>query len=172
MKNKSTIVAYTFIILSFCITLPVNANNASYGAAGAAQLSDNQLTLTKMLNLALEDEYLARGEYQKIINTFGQRRPFTNIIKAESTHISLLQPLFIKYDIPQSADRGMELAIIPNTFSETFKIGEKAEIDNIAMYQRFLKKDLNADVRSVFERLLKGSENHLAAFQRQINKNK
>jgi len=171
MKNQSTIIACAMLMLSVCMTLPVSAENADYGAASAAQLTDNELTLTKMLNLALEDEYLARGEYQKIIDTFGERRPFTNIIKAESTHISLLLPLFDKYNIEQSPDRGLELAVIPSTYEQTFKVGVDAELANIAMYQRFLQKDLSPDVRDVFERLLNGSEHHLAAFEKQLNKN-
>ncbi|MCK5834298.1 MAG: DUF2202 domain-containing protein, partial [Lentisphaeria bacterium] len=119
-----------------------------------------------MLKFALEDEYLARGEYQKIMNKFGQRRPFSNIIEAEKRHIAMLLPLFKKYKVPVSPDRGLELAVIPATFSETFPIGVKAEEVNIEMYERFLKQKLPEDVRSVFERLLSGSQNHLAAFSR------
>lgn len=170
MKAKSTIVLCAILALSLGGTIPSYAQNNNYGAASASQLTDEQLTLSKMLNLALEDEYLARGEYNKIIDTYGQQRPYINIIKAETRHISLLTPLFEKYNISQSDDRGLELAVIPATYNETFQIGVDAEIANIEMYQRFLEKDLPKDVRSVFERLLNGSKNHLAAFQKQVDK--
>ncbi len=39
-------------------------------------------------------------------------------------------------------------------------------MENIAMYERFLKTNLPDDVREVFSRLLAGSKNHLDAFKR------
>jgi hypothetical protein len=119
-----------------------------------------------MLVLAIQDEYLALGEYQKVIETFGSRRPFSNIIKAEERHISWLEPLFTKYGVELPADRGLELAKIPATFTEALQVGVDAEIANISMYERFLKKDLPEDIRDVFNRLLSGSKNHLDAFKR------
>ncbi|MBN1416370.1 MAG: DUF2202 domain-containing protein [Bacteroidales bacterium] len=119
-----------------------------------------------MLVFAIQDEYLARGEYEKVIEKFGSQRPFSNIIKAEERHISWLTPLFEKYNIILPPDRGLELARVPETFPEALQIGVEAEIANIAMYERFLKKDLPADIRDVFSCLLGGSENHLAAFKR------
>ena len=40
------------------------------------------------------------------------------------------------------------------------------EIENIAMYERFLQQELPKDVRQVFESLKNASENHLRAFRR------
>jgi len=163
---------FVFFLAILClgVALPVRAADDSYGAAGAARLADEELTLAKMLSLAIEDEYLARGEYKKVIETFGERQPFTNIIKAEEKHISWLRPLFTKHDVVPPLDRGLELAKVPPTFAETFQIGVDAEIANIAMYERFLKKDLPADVRDVFNRLLAGSKNHLASFKKGVGK--
>ena len=47
---------------------------------------------------AINDEYKARTLYQKVIDKFGAVRPFSNIIKAEETHIGELKLLFKKYD--------------------------------------------------------------------------
>ena len=118
-----------------------------------------------MLTFALQDEYLARGEYQKIMAKFGERRPFSNIVKAEEQHIAWLVPLFEKYGVTLPPDRGQELAQVPETFSAALLAGVDAEIANIDMYQRFLARELPSDVRAVFEHLLTGSRNHLAAFQ-------
>ena len=167
MKN---IAKYGVLILCLGIGSPVMAQTESYGAAGVSQIVDAELTLESMMNFAIQDEYLARGEYQKVMDTFGQKRPFSNIIKAENTHISLLTPLFVKYEFVLPPDRGMELATVPATFAETLQIGVDAEVANIEMYERFLKKDLPDDVRNVFERLLNGSENHLAAFTKNLNR--
>ncbi len=52
---------------------------------------------------------------------------------------------------------------------------EKAEIDNIAMYASFLRSPLlsnreNADVKALFERLMRASENHLKSFRTQLSR--
>lgn len=156
------------VALSICLGAGVDAKagDENYGASAAFQVADDELTVKNMLVFALEDEYLARGEYQKIIEHFGAQRPFTNIIKAEERHISWLKPLFAKYDAPLPPDRGLELALLPGTFSETFQMGIDAEKVNINMYKRFLNIDLPGDIRQVFDHLLRGSENHLAAFTR------
>ena len=44
-----------------------------YGAKGA--LADKDLTINDMLVYAVQDEYLALGEYQAIIEKFGEQRP-------------------------------------------------------------------------------------------------
>ncbi len=166
---KKMITLFTAGIALLCISLAssVNANNTgSYGVSGALMLNDESLTLEKMLRFAIEDEYLARGEYQKLMEKFGTQRPFSNIIKAETRHISLLKPLFTKYNFTLPPDKGLELAEIPETLTEAFEIGVKAEIANIEMYERFLKKDLPGDVREVFQRLLAGSKHHLEAFKK------
>ncbi|WP_447962675.1 hypothetical protein [Nitrospira sp. Ecomares 2.1] len=35
---------------------------------------------------ALMDEYKARAFYRLVLNTFGEIRPFSNIVNAEETH--------------------------------------------------------------------------------------
>lgn len=166
MQKILNLLTCTVITLCIGFVSPVMAEDETYGAAGVTQLTDEELTLEKMLNFAIQDEYLARGEYQKIIEKFGNNRPFSNIIKAEERHIAWLVPLFNKFNIVLPPDRGPELATIPATFAEALKIGEAAEVANIAMYKRFLKQDIPEDVRNVFSYLLNGSENHLAAFTR------
>ena len=59
-----------------------------------AALADKDLTLTDMLTYALQDERIARAEYEVILGAFGNARPFSNIIKAEETHIRYLTDLF------------------------------------------------------------------------------
>ena len=166
MKKMVNILAIVMLILCIGLAVPVSAADDTYGAAGASKLTDESLTREKMLVFAIQDEYLARGEYQKVIEKFGNRRPFSNIIKAEERHISWLKPLFTNYNVALPPDRGLELAKVPATFTEALQIGVYAEVANIAMYERFLKKDLPEDIRDVFSRLLAGSKNHLDAFKR------
>lgn len=144
---------------------PAVAAPSNYGAAGAAMVSDAELTIPAMLTFALQDEYLARGEYQRIIENFGNQRPFSNIIKAEEQHIAWLIPVLEKYGVPLPEDRGAELAQLPGSPAEALQAGVAAETANIAMYERFLRKDLPMDIKIVMEHLLAASQKHLAAFQ-------
>ena len=140
----------------------------NFGAAGAGR--DSALDLPKMLTYAIQDEYLAQAEYQFIIRSFGEVRPFTNIIKAEKTHIDMLKPLFKTYGVMVPADTAMDHIIKTNSIKTSLAAGVQAEIDNINMYELFLKQSLPADVQDVFKRLLNASQNHLKAFQKALSR--
>ncbi len=139
---------------------------AGYGSAGA--LDDTSLTLADMLTYAIQDEFLAHAEYDQILNDFGSVRPFTNIIRAEATHIEALLPLFAAYGITAPADEGADRAVSVNTLTNALQTGVTAEVNNIAMYETFLDQTLPGNVRAVFESLMHASENHLRAFQNQL----
>ena len=139
---------------------------AGYGSAGA--LDDTSLTLADMLTYAIQDEYLAYAEYDQILSDFGSVRPFTNIIRAESTHIEALLPLFAAYGITAPADEGADRAVSVTALTDAFQAGVTAEVNNIAMYETFLDQNLPDNVRTVFESLMRASENHLRAFQNQL----
>ena len=139
---------------------------AGYGSTGA--LDDANLTLADMLTYAIQDEYLAYAEYDRILSENGNIRPFTNIIRAEATHIDALLPLFDVYGIAAPADEGASFAVSVGSLTEAYQAGVNAEVNNIAMYETFLDQELPSDVRIVFESLMHASENHLRAFQNQL----
>ncbi len=141
---------------------------ASYGHVGAEE--DKNMSVEEMIKYAIEDEVFARAEYVKIMETFNIDRPFSNIKRAEETHMSMLQPLIDKYNVKYDKLDESTL-VIPSTLKETFEVGVQAEIDNIAMYEKFLEnKNLPNDVKEVFTYLRDGSTHHLAAFQRQLSR--
>jgi hypothetical protein len=124
-----------------------------------------------MLTYAIQDEYLAYAEYDKIIDAYGAQRPFINIIKAEEPHISALEPLFTEYGVTLPENTAADYAAVPATLAEAYQAGVDAEISNTAMYETFLEQDgLPDDVRAVFTALKNASENHLAAFQRSVDR--
>ena len=145
------------------------AGEDDYGAAGAS--SGESFTLEEMLDYAIEDEYLAKAEYEEIMDEYGEQRPFSNILEAEKTHIELLLPLFEAYGIDVPSDLASDHTVIPESVEEALEVGVQAEIDNIAMYEKFLAGDLPEDVREVFEELMNASKNHLAAFERGTSRN-
>ncbi len=141
---------------------------AGYGHLGAEK--DDNMTVQEMIKYAIEDEVFAKTEYEEIMKTFNIDRPFSNIKRAEETHMEMLKSLIEKYNVSYERLDVKDL-VIPKTLKETFEIGVQAEIDNIAMYEKFLKDEkLPDDVREVFTYLRDGSKNHLRAFERQLSK--
>lgn len=155
---------YLIISLIVAVGVVISVYAADGFGAGAAKIN-NDPSLQEMLTYALQDEYLARAEYEKIIENFGSIRPFSNIIRSEETHINLLLPLFETHRYTLPADTSSKYVEVPKDIKTALEIGVQAEIDNIAMYESFREKDIPADVRDVFQRLKAASENHLGAFQ-------
>lgn len=143
------------------------AAGSDFGAAGAAGRTG--LSVQQMLTYAIEDEYLARAEYEAIMARHGTVRPFSNIIRAEEQHAAWLVDLFRAHGLAVPADTAKDKVVVPRDMKSALEAGVKAEIDNIAMYEAFLggaaAQPLPADVRAVFERLKRASENHLQAFR-------
>jgi len=159
MKN----IALAMVVVSSLLT-PISAED--FGSAGA--LDQQSYTLEEMLKYALEDEHMALAEYEAIMEEWNVSRPYSNIARSEETHINYLEELYNSYgiDIPAVDTSGKEL--LPASLIEAAEIGVKAEIANIAMYEKFLDQNLPEDVEEIFTLLKKASENHLAAFENQL----
>lgn len=139
-----------------------------YGALGA--LEDTDLSIADMLMYAVQDEYLAHAEYSAIIDQFGDQKPYTNIILAEETHLSFLQEVYLSYGMDFPTDSSESYVISPTNLLAAAQTGVQAEIDNIAMYQLFMSYDLPPNVFDVFSALKAGSDSHLLAFQKQVDR--
>lgn len=144
-----------------------SSHSPKIGALAAKE--DNTLTKEKMLIYSMQDEYLAKKEYELIMDKYGSQKPFSNIIEAEKNHISQLTELFNTYKINIPEDNSKDYVLLPNSLNDAYKAGVTAEIDNIAMYDRFLKEDLPQDVKDTFIALRDASKKHLEAFQNKIN---
>ncbi|MBN2558140.1 MAG: hypothetical protein JXB33_05225 [Clostridia bacterium] len=147
---------------------PLQPADPGYGSSGS--FSNTDISLEQMLIYAIQDEYFARSEYDYIINELGAGTPFTNIIKSEETHISMLTPLFEAYSYDFPADTSAVHLVFPSSITEALETCVEAEIDNIAMYEKFLESDLPDDVAAIFIELRDASKNHLDAFQRKLSR--
>jgi len=170
---KSLVVLGFIVTIGFAVTLTTVSADAVYDVASdgygsvEALESEEALSLEAMLTYAIQDEYMAQAEYQAIINTYGEIRPFTNVISAEGTHISLLLPLFEAYGIEVPANDAAANVIIPESITSALATGVQAEEMNIAMYEKFLAQtDLPDDVRNVFTYLMNASIQHQNAFSK------
>lgn len=156
------------IIFAGLIALSAQLFASDFGSAGALNRTD--YSLEEMLQYALEDEHMALAEYEALMEEFGLTRPYSNIAQSEKTHISWLEGLYKDYKIKVPVINTAEHIILPETPQEAAEIAVQAEINNIAMYEKFLKQDLPADVAEVFTLLKNASVNHLRAFQRQVSR--
>lgn len=129
-------------------------------------------TLENVLIEALNDEYKARAIYRRVISTFGEIRPFVNIVEAEGRHIEALLPLFDKYAVTVPEDNWNSRIETPASILDACRQGVEAEIENGEMYNRLLDLTENyPDVQSVLIQLQRASEeNHLPAFQRCVER--
>lgn len=125
----------------------------------------DQSELEEMLTVLINDEYKARAEYVALVDEFGELRPFTNLINAETNHVEALSQLFDAYDLDIPSDNGEDYAVIPTSLEEAYAIGVDAEIANIALYENYLDLDLPIAVETVFENLMNASEKHLSTFE-------
>lgn len=122
------------------------------------------------LDSALQDERHAEAFYAAVMAKFGDVRPFSNIIKAEQQHESMLIGLYQTYGIavPENSYPTATLAA-PETLADACKIGVDAEIANRDLYDGKLLPAVAAypDITRVMQGLRDASEeNHLPAFQR------
>lgn len=168
---QKAMVMVLVLIGGFAFAENTGTNMGLYGN-GAAK-ADTDLSIQDMLTYAIQDEYLAHGEYEAIVAKFGAVRPFINIIEAETTHISWLSQAFNTYQIPLPQDESKKHLVVPQTLYDAYTTGVQAEIDNIAMYDRFLAQPIiqdakYGDLKTLFTNLKNASENHLLAFKNQL----
>ncbi len=165
-RTNKVLTMLTAGMMVFSIFGTALAADIDFGSAGVAK--NQSYTLSEMLTYAIQDEYLAQAEYEAIMDAFGEQRPFTNIMKAEGTHIAELTPLFTEYGMILPENTAEEYVAVPKSLLEAYQAGVEAEIKNIAMYEVFLAQDLPDDVRTVFSALQNASQNHLSAFERGV----
>jgi hypothetical protein len=137
-------------------------------------------TLAEILTFIVQEEKLAHDLYVQLASTSGAQQ-FANIVNSESTHISLVQGLLVSYNIVDPTvglaegeflDQDLQalydslLASGSVDRAGAIAAGIAVEEKDIADLEAMLATDLPSDVASVLERLLSGSQNHLAAFQR------
>lgn len=121
---------------------------------------------------AIQDEFRAQQTYLKVIEDFGEVRPFSNIVQAETRHIAVLTALYVSRGLTAPESRWNRENVPSYETLKAACVGAvRAEIENIAMYDRLLKIELPADVKEAFEYLRWASdENHLPAFRRCVDR--
>ena len=118
-----------------------------------------------VLTEALDDEYKARATYRKVIEKFGEIRPFINIVEAEERHARALLRQFERLGLEPPEDRWEGQIDDPASVKDACAEAVKAEIENAEMYDRLLQEVKDPSVRNVLLNLQDASQNrHLPAF--------
>ena len=138
-------------------------------------------TTVELLTYLIEEEKLAHDVYTKMYELWGAR-VFGNILKSELTHQDEVLRLLTARGItdPRTGTLGTfnnaDLQAFYNQLiaqgsqsaTEAYKVGVAIEERDIADINTQLKTASDTDVITVLEKLRRGSENHLRAFNRQI----
>ena len=135
--------------------------------------------------LMREEEKLARDVYLTLYDKWGIRT-FTNIAGAESTHMDAMGILLERYNLddPIKSDAigvftNPEMQKLYDTLvaqgSESFNaaLTVGATIEDLDIYdlERLIADTDNDDIKIVYQNLLKGSRNHMRAFDMQLSRN-
>ena len=147
--------------------------------AQAATPTVNATVKAQLLYL-IEEEKLARDVYAAL-DAVSISPKFKNISGAEQTHMDYISALLVTYGI-KNPTTGKKAGVFTNkSLAALYKTlvakGKLSELDAISVGVLIEKKDLadlatlskivtQADIKLVLANLKKGSENHLAAFQR------
>jgi hypothetical protein len=137
----------------------------------------------RMLTYLIEEEKLAKDVYQAMLDLWGSK-VFGNILKSEESHQSQVLSVMATRDIadPRSSEPGVfKNAELQELYDELIAKGSKSAVDayevgvaievlDIDDLTKMLATAKDADVIAMMENLRKGSENHLRAFNNQLNK--
>lgn len=145
-----------------------------------ATAADSTQVTAASLRYMIEEEKLAHDVYVVLGETWGANI-FGNIAASETTHQNLLVPLLASRGIVDS--RSTELGVFTNTelqalydqliaqgrtsYSQAIQVGVIIEKKDIVDLNGAIALENQADVLGAYQRLLAGSQNHLAAFERQ-----
>jgi len=150
-------------------------NNSSVTSLTSEQIDD--------LVFMYQEEKVARDAYINLYKKWGVR-VFNNISRSEQSHMNAVKGLLVKYDIPiPISDENIGGFVLPELqylYDTLMEKGLKSKIDALEVGVMIEEEDIMdllkkiegapADIERVYGNLLKGSYNHLDAFNRQLNK--
>lgn len=148
------------------VTSPTNLSSQVVATTNTSLDAKTQQAMIEAIN----DEYHARAFYNAVMDKFGEIRPFSNIVHAETRHAERLSQLFKRYGLTVPEDSFAGKVEAPETLEIACQMGVAAEIANVKMYDRFLDFIQESDLRDTFTQLRYVSQNkHKVAFERCLN---
>lgn len=157
---------------------PTNSSTVSPTPTSTASAQE---ALAAELTYLIEEEKLAFDVYTVMNQTWGSQT-FANILQSETNHQSQVLAVMKTYGVsdPRSSEIGVfendDLQKLYDTLIaqgktsqlDAYKVGVIIEETDIADLQKMLATNPPADVASMMNSLLSGSQNHLAAFSKKV----
>ncbi len=155
--------------------------NSRVGDAQITPLSDEEIS---WLTYMREEEKLARDVYIYLYDEY-ESRIFNNIAASEQKHMDAIKTLLDRYGISDpAAGKGMGEFINTDiqalyvkltadgsiSLEEALKAGIFIEETDIQDLEKGISTTTHKDIRNVYSNLLRGSLNHLDAFQSELAK--
>lgn len=178
----------SYIAKLLVLVLAVSMSSVAWSAPRpGAQGSSQMLTQTEIETLTYmrEEEKLARDLYLSFDQFYSApgARVFRNIAKSEQKHMDTVKKLLTTYGIedPVKDDAigvflNKDLKILYQTLLlkgeanlvEAFKVGVLIEETDIVDLAKAIAETDKRNIERVYQNLLKASEHHLSAFNRQV----
>ena len=145
--------------------------------------TDAERQVREDLEFTLEEERMARDLYTALGRKWPNARPFQNIPRSEQQHMNLvvaqMDRLGIEHDVENTVPgvfRNPEIQALYDgwlargltTQREAFVVGKELEERDIADIEAVIARTEDPQLAEMYEKLLQGSRNHLAAFERQL----
>lgn len=185
-KSKLILIAPALSIavlaaLTACAPVTNQAATPTTSVTSSARSSSPTSALTSELQYLIEEEKLAFDVYTAMNELWGSRS-FGNILQSEASHQSQVLAVLNTYGItdPRSSEAGVFanadlqklyddlIAQGKQSEVEAYKVGVIIEETDIADLQKMLSQNPPADVATMMDALLAGSENHLSAFNKKL----
>jgi hypothetical protein len=156
--------------------------NSAISATNATELTDDEIASLVYMR---EEEKLAHDVYLTLYDLYGLPI-FKNIARSEQTHTDAVKRLLDAFDIPDPADTSpigvFEDVKLQSLYDELIQTGSQSLGDALKVGAAIEEIDIldleenldfveNESIRSVFNNLLQGSENHLRAFTKTLARN-
>ncbi len=196
MEKKKLMQLFLLLLVLSSLTLSAQRNGWGRGGNGSGGCGMNadyiMLLPSEEISVAertalikmREEEKLARDVYRQLHDRWGMN-VFGNIANSEQRHMDALAVLLKKYEIPDPVGDDLQGVFKDPALSKLYKtlmekgnlslkdaliVGASIEdLDIFDLHEALLKVD-NMDILFVFGNLKKGSENHMRAFSRQLNR--
>lgn len=161
-----------------------NRSAAPVAKPVASNLVALSVTEKADLTAIARDEKLARDVYSAMFQKWGSM-VFKNIATSEQTHLTAVSKLMTKYgvknpvaslpagkfDDPAIQDLYDQLvAKGKGSLKAAMEVGVEIEEFDIAALKTTIARTTHADVKTVYSNLLSGSQNHLSAFNTQLDR--
>jgi hypothetical protein len=123
-----------------------------------------------MVNYTIQYEYLAQGECELVLDTFGPKeKPFMQLSSQKAKQQAKLKEIYDLYSIDFPIDDSKEYLVIPKTLLEAAQLGVEQETNSIAMYDAFLKEELPDAISVLFTKFRGSCETNLNKYQTRVD---